>query len=290
MHEFSLDYLRCIRCGSKLETDIFCEDDEIIEGMLKCKQCSLLSPIINKIPIIWNDFSDYVSSRIILGGKLYRMATHEKMKKFLKASLLQTSRIDDRTKLEGRWSTIYQNSKNSKFYLIVKNELREIPRSDLVLEYGCSIGIMTNFLADYHDIVFGVDRSYDGILSAKKSDKKNLDYFVADFMSPVFGKRKFDIILALNVLELFEPVTLLKHVSRQIKKGILVISDPYDFERGKDSVKKPLDEKTLRRCLSNLGFLVLDKSKTPSYHPWNLKLSSRSTLNYKVDLIIATKN
>lgn len=289
MHEFSLDYIRCVRCGSKLETDIFCKEKEIIEGMLKCTHCSLSFPIINKIPIIWDDFSAYVSSRIALGGRLYRMAIHEKMKKFLKASLSRTSRTDDRTRLEERWSTIYQNSRNSKFYQIVKSELKQIPRSGLVLEYGCSIGLVTDFLAGYHDTVFGVDRSYDGILLAKKSGKKNLDYLVADFMSPVFGKRKFDVILALNVLELFEPAVLLKHVSRQIKKGVLVVSDPYDFERGTNSVRNPLDENTLRQSLSDLGFLVSDKTQTPSYHPWNLKLGPRSALSYKVDLVIATK-
>ena len=36
--------------------------------------------------------------------------------------------------------------------------------------------------------------------------KNNLDYIVADSLSPVFGKLQFDLILALNVLELIEPL------------------------------------------------------------------------------------
>ena len=164
-----------------------------------------------------------------------------------------------------------------------------MPKSKLVLEYGCSIGIMTSFLANSNQHVFGIDRSFSAISVAKKTPKDNLDYFVADLMSNVFGKTKFDLILALNVLELVEPKDLLKYISQQIPKGHFVISDPYDFDRGKNSVKKPLDELTLRTSLEELGFTIFVKTKKPSYLTWNLKLNSRSTLNYKVDLIIAKK-
>ena len=290
MHEFSLNFLRCVRCGSKLELDVFKKETEIEEGILECKKCTLCFPIIKKIPIIWDDFSKYISERMMLGGKLFSSASHDKMKKFLKHSLSNSKRTtDDRTTLEDRWSKIYQNSQKSKFYSIIKNRLYDIPKSKLVLEYGCSIGIMSSFLANSSQNVFGIDRSFSAISIAKKIHKDNLDYFVADLMSDVFGKTKFDLILTLNVLELVEPKDLLKHISQQISKGNFVISDPYDFDRGKNSVKKPLDELTLRTSLEELGFAIDVKTKKPSYLTWNLKLNSRSTLNYKVDLIIAKK-
>ena len=290
MHEFSLNFLRCVRCGSELELDVFKKETEIDEGILECKKCTLCFPIIKKIPIIWDDFSKYISERIMLGGKLFNSASHDKMKKFLKHSLSISKRnIDDRTTLEERWSNIYQNSQKSKFYSMIKNELNIMPKSKLVLEYGCSIGIMTSFLANSNQNVFGIDRSFSAISVAKKTQKDNLDYFVADLMSDVFGKTKFDLILALNVLELVEPKDLLKYISQQIHKGHFVISDPYDFDRGKNSVKKPLDELTLRTSLEELGFTISVKTKKSSYLPWNLKLNPRSTLNYKVDLIIAKK-
>lgn len=290
MHEFSLNFLRCVRCGSKLELDVFKKETEIDEGILECKKCTLCFPIIKKIPIIWDDFSKYISERMMLGGKLFNFASHDKMKKFLKHSLSISKRnTDDRTTLEERWSNIYQNSQKSKFYSIIKNELDAMPKSKLVLEYGCSIGIMTSFLANSNQNVFGIDRSFSAISVAKKTQKDNLDYFVADSISDIFGKTKFDLILALNVLELVEPKDLLEHISQQIPKGRFVISDPYDFDRGKNSVKKPLDELTLRTSLEELGFTISVKTKKPSYLTWNLKLNPRSTLNYKVDLIIAKK-
>ena len=288
MLESSLEFLRCVRCGSKLSLNVFKLDKEIEEGILECTKCSLEFPIIEKIPILWNDFSKYLSSRKNLGGKLYQLSHSQPLKTFLKSSLSEiNSNNDDRTALEERWSRIYQNSKKSTFYSLIKKNLNSMNKSNLILEYGCSIGIITSSLAKSNDMVFGIDRSYSALKIAKKSFKNNLDYFVADFLSPIFGTLQFDLILALNVLELIEPTEFLNHVSKQITAGHFLITDPYDFDRGANSVKKPLDESTLRTTLQNLGFKISSKTKNYSSIPWNLKLNKRASLNYKVDLVIA---
>ena len=289
MLESSLEFLRCVRCGSKLELNTFKLDREIIEGILDCKKCKLQFPIIEKIPVLWDDFAVYISSRKKLGGKLYQLVESQHLKKFLKSSLSKNPSDEDRTELEERWSKIYENSKNSKFYSLVKKSLDNLSQSDLVLEYGCSIGIMTSYLADTHKMIFGIDRSFSALQFAKKSYKNNLDYVLADSLSTVFGKLQFDLILALNVLELIEPLEFLKHISKQISSGHFIISEPYDFDRGSRSVRKPLDEFTLRTTLNDFGFKISSKTKKPSFLPWNLKLNPRATLNYKVDLIIGIK-
>lgn len=290
MLESSLEFLRCVRCSSKLELVIFKLNKEIEEGILECKKCVLKFPIIEKIPILWDDFDMYISSHKKLGGKLYRLVENQYLKKFLKSSLSKfNSANEDRTELEERWSKIYENSKNSKFYSLVKNNLVSLPKSELVLEHGCSIGIMTSYLSDSNKMVFGIDKSFSALQHAKRSHKHNLDYFIADSLSSVFGKSQFNLILALNVLELIEPLELLKHMSKQISSGYLIISEPYDFDRGAKSVRKSLDEYTLRTTINDLGFKITTKTKNSSYLPWNLKLNSRATLNYKVDLIIGKK-
>jgi len=172
---------------------------------------------------------------------------------------------------------------------LIKKNLNSIPKSKLVLEYGYSIGTVTSSMSNNHDIVFGIDRSFNALRYAKKSSKNNLDYVIDNSLSPVFGKLQFDLILALNILELIEPLELSKHVSRQISTGYFVISDPYDFDRGTNSVKKPINETKLRTNLEQLGFKISSKTKKPSFMPWNLKLNSRATLNYKVDLVIGKK-
>lgn len=289
MKEFSLDYLRCIRCGSKLEIDIFKQKVEIEEGILECKKCKSSYPIIEKIPVLWDDFGNYISNRRMLGGKLVNSVS-SKMKPYLKNSLSKkTSGLEDRTLLENRWAKIYQNSKRSKFYSTIKKELKQLPKSKIALEYGCSIGIITSFLAQSSQIVFGIDKSFSAIKIAKKTPKENLDYFVADSLSNIFGKNSFDMIIALNLLELIEPIEFLKQISNQIPKGYLIISDPYDYDRGITSVKKPLDEKTLRQKLRDLKFNLTNETKNPSHIPWNLQLNPRAILNYKVDLVIAKK-
>lgn len=289
MLESTAEFLRCARCGSKLELESFEIKKEIEEGILECKKCKLVFPIIAKIPILWDDFANYLSSRKVLSGKLYQLAINQKMKSFLKESMSKTVFVDDRTALEDRWSKIYQNSKHSKFYSTITNHLDSIPESDLVLEHGCSIGITSTSLADSHKMVFGIDRSFSALLIAKKSYKENLDYVVSDSLSSVFAKLQFNLVIALNILELVEPVDLLKHISKQITSGYFVLSDPYDFDRGINSVKKPLDESQLRTLLQKFGFRISPKTKNPSYIPWNLKLNPRATLNYKVDLIIGKK-
>ena len=172
-------------------------------------------PIIEKIPVLWDDFTRYLSSRKVLGGKLFQLVRTPKLKKFLKSSLSKiTPGCDDRTAIEERWSRIYQNSKSAEFYSLLKNDLNSIEKSNFVVEYGCSIGIMTSFLSESHGMVFGVDRSFAALRYAKQVYKSNLDYVVSDILSPIFGKSQFDLVLALNILELVEPVELLNHVSK----------------------------------------------------------------------------
>ena len=284
----SLEFLRCVKCGAKLELVAFESGKEVEEGILQCTKCNLEFPIIQKIPILWNDFSKYLSSRRILGGKLYKLSTTTKLKSFVKKSL--NTKNNDRSNLEEKWARIYQNSKNSKFYSVIKKNLDSLPTSKFVLEHGCSIGIVSGHLANSCELVFGIDRSFSAIQVAKKQFKSNLDYFVADSLSPVFGKLQFDLVLALNVLEIIEPKVLLKSISKQITAGYFVLSDPYDFDRGPNSVKNPVDASSLRTNLKNLEFKISNSTKNPLFIPWNLKLNPRATLNYKVDFIISQKS
>lgn len=289
MKEFTLDYLRCIKCNSKFELDILKKYDEIEEGFLNCRNCKSICPIIDKIPIITDNFSSYISNRRKLGGRLVNSVS-PKMKLFLKKSLTKKNHhVEDRTNLEQRWAEIYQKSKKSKFYSIIKKIIEDIPSSKFSLDYGCSIGNTSKFLAESSKYTFGIDRSFSALQIAQKNSTDNLDYLVVDSLSPLFGNTKFDLILALNLLELVEPTRFLNYVGGQISKGHLVITDPYDYDRGKSSVKKPLYETTLRKKLQSLGFQVISGTTKPSYLTWNLKLNPRAILQYKVDLIIAQK-
>jgi len=290
MLESSIRFIKCIKCNGKLDVDIYKNSSEIDEGVLKCKKCQLLFPIIDKIPIMFIDFQKYLSEHKILSGKLYRLTSTQQMKDFLKSSLNNLNwNKSDKTLLEERWSKIYENNKNSKFYKLIKSHIESIPKSKLVLEYGCSIGIITTHSSKSNEIVFGIDKSFSAIQIARKNKKNNIDYVVSDFKYNPFLNTKFNLIIALNVLELMEPEILLKQISKQISLGHVIISDPYDFERGENSVKNPMNEVLLREKLKKFKFKITSKTKIPSNVQWNLKLYDRASLNYKVDIIIAKK-
>ena len=290
MLENSIRFIKCIKCNGKLDVDIYKNSSEIDEGVLKCKKCQLVFPVIDKIPIMFMDFQKYLSEHKILSGKLYRLSSTQQMKDFLKSSL---NNLDwdksDKTLLEERWSKIYENNKNTKFYKLIKSHIESIPKSKLILEYGCSIGIITTHSSKSSETVFGIDKSFSAIQIARKNKKKNVEYVVSDFKHNPFLNTRFDLIIALNVLELMEPDILLKQISKQISSGHVIISDPYDFERGDNSVRNPMNEIVLRKKLKNLKFKITSKTKTPSNIQWNLKLYDRASLNYKVDVVIAKK-
>lgn len=287
MHEFSIRYLRCVNCKFKLELQTFEQTDEIDEGVISCRNCGAKYPIISKIPILWPNLTSYFANRSQLGGHLMTSTKNPVLRTMLKDSLAKINKtLEDITNLEKSWVITYKNSLRSKFYSYVKNFIEKIPKSKQVLEHGCSIGHITENLAQKHETVFGIDQSFFAILEAKKNYCKNTDYFVANSLFHPFGERKFELVVGLNVLELIEPLDFLKMVSSQVK-GILIISDPYDFERGKQSVKVRLDSKSLRDELKKLGFVFLQKTEKPSFLPWNLNVNERLSLHYRVDLIIA---
>ncbi len=290
MLESSLKLIKCPNCKSKLNLEIYENKEEITEGILECEKCKLLFPIIDKIPIMVIDFKKYISEHRILSGKLYKLTSSNQIKNFLKASLnnICWNQID-KTKIEERWVQIYHTNKNNKFYKIIKSYIKSIPKSKLVLEYGCSIGIITKHMSNSSEKVFGIDKSFSAIQLAKKDQNNNLEYIVSDFAATPFGKQKFDFIIGLNILELMEPNILLQQFSKQISSGHIMISDPYDYERGINSVKHPVDELLLRKNLRELKFKISSKTEKPSFIPWNLKLYDRASLNYKVDIVIAKK-
>lgn len=287
MHQSSLEYLRCVNCVSELDLEDFDKSDEVVEGFLVCPNCESKYPIVSRIAILWPDLLSYLSNRAQLGGALMLQAKTPQLKSFIKTALKRTNRSNtDVTQIEKRWVETYKRSIRSRFYNNVKKLIQKLPKSKTVLEHGCSIGYITRHLAKKHDIVFGIDQSFFAISEAKKNNSNNLDFFVANSLKPPFGKKEFEMVFALNVLELIEPLDFLNIISSQVK-GVAVISDPYDFERGQNSVKNKVDPQSLRSELKKHGFKLIYRTVKPSFLPWKLNVNSRLSLNYKVDLIIA---
>ena len=274
-----------------MSLNILKTSNEIDEGFLICSNCKTEFPIIQKIPIIMKDFVTYIGSRTSLGGKLHHLATTTVMKQFIRNSLskIKKTHNDDYSLVEERWSEIYISNRDSSFYSVIKNKLSDFPSCDNVLEFGSSVGIVSSFLRKRHKNVLCADTSFTATSYAKKKSFENLDFFVSDALNHPFGKKKFDLILALNLLEIVEPTEILETISKQIKDGYIILTDPYDYTRGKNSVKTPLYTKDVRKKLRSIGFTIAKKTNQPSYINWTLKINPRTKLVYQVDLIMGKK-
>jgi len=274
-----------------MSLDILKTSNEIDEGFLICINCKTKFPIIQKIPIIMEDFVTYIGLRRSLGGRLYHLSTTTVMKKFIKNSLSKIKKMynDDHSLVEERWSEIYTSNRDSSFYSVIKSTLSDFPSCNNVLEFGSSIGTVSSFLRKKHRNIFCVDTSFTAILYAKKQSFENLDFFVSDALKHPFGKMKFDLILALNMLEIVEPIKMLETMSKQIERGYILLTDPYDYARGKNSVKFPLYAKDVRKKLRSVGFSITKKTNQPNFINWTLKINPRIKLVYQADLIVGKK-
>jgi 2-polyprenyl-3-methyl-5-hydroxy-6-metoxy-1,4-benzoquinol methylase len=271
--------------------DVFDETSEINEGFLFCNNCHLKFPIISKIPIMMENLSQFLTNRSSLGGLLFELSLTKVMKEFLKNTMSKTQKTEnDFFQTEKRWTDIYLLNKKSSFYKNIKSHILKIPKKNFVVEYGSSIGIISNTLGLKHKHVFGIDTSFQALLEAKNKSPRNCEYILADLLQNPLGKKKFDLIVVLNMLELVEPFLLLKTISKQISNGFIFLSDPYDYDRGKNSVKNPLDENQIRKILRQNKFQITKTTKKPSKINWNLKINDRTQLNYKVDIILARKH
>lgn len=287
MLDNTLKILRCVSCSSKLNFESFGAKES--EGVLYCEKCNADFAVINNIPIMW-DLSKYLENRIMLGNELIGMAGQQ-MKPYIKKKIsVIKNPTNDIYLLEQKWVRIYKNSKNSEFYDRIKEEINSLPNLQDCIEYGCSIGVISNYLSKHSSHVYGMDKSFSAINHAKLESDTNTDYIVSDILLNPFENVSFDFIVALNILELVEPQNLLDLFSKQIQNGSLLMSSPYDYDRGPKTVSKPLDEIALRDTLRNCGFKILEHTNKPIFIPWNLEINSRTKLNYLCDLVLAQKN
>ena len=290
MHQNNSQFIFCVKCKGKLNLEVLHETTEITEGFLHCKKCHSKFPIILKIPIMMKDLSQFLGIRSSLGGFLLKSCITKSMKDFLKHTMSKIQKPEnDYFQTEKRWTKIYQSNRKSSFYKIINAHLSKIPPKNFVVEYGASIGIISNSLGLKHQHVFGIDTSFSALLEAKMNSLKNCEYILSDILQHPLGKKKFDLIIALNLFELVEPSLLLKTIFLQISNGLILLSDPYDYERGKNSVNVALDENQIREIISKNNFKITKTTQKPSKINWNLRINERTSLNYKVDIILARK-
>ncbi|MGD1836139.1 MAG: methyltransferase domain-containing protein [Nitrososphaeraceae archaeon] len=286
-------------------------NNECTEGFLICDICNVEYPIIEGVPILVKDFKKYVENRPTIYGQWFLKSKSTKMRNFLKN--LNIKKFSENTTYEhdGPWYDSYKwlqqedhsedrlirslkwNVKPNELYNRVINGIT--PQLDgIALDLGCAMGTTTNELSKKYSFVIGIDLSFSFIKESRKRmidlEIGNVEFCVSDILNPPFNHMKFDLILALNIIELVNSTELLSVIHHLLKPHSTVIfTDPYDYNR-KIIYDQIYNSKSFRTLLEKNGFRIDTSSfKKESHIPWILKINERVYLFYFVDFIKAKK-
>jgi len=131
-----------------------------------------------------------------------------------------------------------EEKKDEQTYLsIIEKTRKYLKVSDIVLDYGCGTGLVSNEIAGNVKMVHAVDISSKMIEIAKKKavrrEIQNIDYAYSTIFDDRYKKASFNVIIAFYVLHLFDDSQKLIHRMNELLKpgGLIISATPYMGEK-----------------------------------------------------------
>ncbi|GKS14288.1 hypothetical protein YDYSY3_52880 [Paenibacillus chitinolyticus] len=120
--------------------------------------------------------------------------------------------------------------KDEQTYINIINRTKtHLKISDIVLDYGCGTGLISNEIAEYVKGIHAIDISSNMIAIAENKAKErniaNINYVHTTIFDERYEKGSFDVVMVFHVLHLLEDEQIvLQRMNELLKPGGLLIS------------------------------------------------------------------
>ena len=182
-----------------------------------------------------------------------------------------------------------REQKANKILAILTNYLGDNLKNLILLDIGCSTGIMTNILSNKFERTVGIDIDVDGVIFAqKKFTRSNLSFFAADAMNLEFSDNSFDVVNCSHVYEhVPDSRRLMSEIYRVLKpEGICFFAAGNRFIFRDEEHQMPLLS-VMPKILAHIYLRIVNKGNF--YYETHFTVWSLRKLVSKFEIIDFTK-
>jgi len=300
------------------------EADDLLEGILRCSnhECSREYPVIDGIPILVGPIRAWLAANPL--QVLLREDLSSEIESLLGDVLGAGSQFDITRQHVGIYAADHYETRSAEGVLDVALQHARAEEGP-VLDAGCSVGGTTLALAQRTGaLTLGIDLNFAMLRIASRAlreghvryarrrvglvyDRRELnversshtDFWCADLAALPFAAATFALTASINVLDCVSaPRETLFELAR-VTHGDLIVSTPYDWSPSATPIEGWLgghsqrgphhgsSEPLLRSLLAESGLSIV--AEEPRV-PWRVRLHERSSVDYKVHLVIARRD